>query len=381
MFFGRSLVLLLVALFGLTGAQMVVYQIGEVRRGVVLSENDSNVGPDNSGTTPGHNRDEPAADVTQTVTPAVTVAPATFLPADSGLEQLVVTTPAPTETPAPTPTASQSGGQATISVTAAPTTVTMPTIVITPGPIQTTTTSGDGTQTTTMTTTSSGGTQTTTTSSGGVQTTTTQVQSSTGAVVTTTTAVDRSTGETVRQIVRKFGIRTAPPSVPTVAPEIKEAVRVVEEKTAGEILSQLSSIRGETDIEEVRLRYRFVNGKMTLVGETDTGQESLLTASESASILARLQRSAAPAVFSDAPGEMVFSKGEVRAVTELPLLVDLRTNLLTTETSTGIKTVPLLPDEAIKIAFASKVVDGIYPKKSSAEIEFKEADNGRLIYP
>ena len=39
-----------------------------------------------------------------------------------------------------------------------------------------------------------------------------------------------------------------------------------------------------------------------------------------------------------------------------------------------------MPDEAIKIAFASRVVDGIYPKKISAEIEFREAENGRLIY-
>jgi hypothetical protein len=309
---------------------MVLSEFSPKTKGVVLGEESGNKSQREN-----RNKHNETTSVEEEP-PVVTVAPPPEVDQPSaGTEVPVeVVTVAPTEAVTPTPT-----------------------IIITPQPTQATTTSDDRTQTAT-----------------------TEVQSSSGVVVTTTSRVDRSTSETVRQIARKLGIRTAVPTTEVAAPVIKQAVKVVEEKTAAEILAELSSVRGETSVKEVRLRYRFVNGRMTLVGETDTGQESPLTPSESASILARLQRAAALAVAADAPGEMVFTKGQIRAVTNLPLLVDLKTNLLTTETSTGIRAVPLLPDEAIKIAFASRVVDGIYPKKTTAEIEFKEAENGRLIY-
>lgn len=315
-FFGRSLVFLLIVLFVLTGAQMVLSQAKEMLPGAVLGE-DSN---EREGK-------HEAATVTPTVAAPITVV--TTTPAEVSTEMTVVATP---------------------------------TIVITPEPTTFPTPAGSG--------------QATEPVSPSVE-----VKSSNGVVITTTNVVDQSTSETVRQIISKFGISTAPVPTGLVAPTLKAAVKVMEERTAGEILRELAVLLpSRVEGPQVRLRYKFVNGRMTLVGETDTGQETLLSASESASIIGKLARSAALDVKPGGLGESVFTKGQIRAVTELPLLVDLRTNLLMTETSTGIKTVPLLPDEAIKIVFASGVVDGVYPKKSNAEIEFTEAENGRLVY-
>lgn len=249
-------------------------------------------------------------------------------------------------------------------VTIIPTAVVTSTVIITPVPTTPTTVVQSGGQVTTIR----------------VDNAPVEVKSSSGNIVTTTTAVDRGTGETVRQIISKFGINTPPATVGPAAPALKTTVKAVEEKTAGEILRELETLPSQTGGSQVRLRYKFVNGQMTLVGETDTGEETPLSMSESASVMSKLARSAALEVKPGGSGELVFTKGQIRAVTGLSLLVDLRTNLLTAETSTGIKTVPLLPDESIKIAFASRVVDGVYPKKNNAEISFSEAENGRLVY-
>jgi len=328
--FGKSIALLLVALFGLAGVQMVLTQLRE-SAGLVLGES-------NEGQGKLWNK---------TVTPTPNVAPPSVLPPPP------VTTVAPTTVAPPTTVVTP-----TQTPTVAP--VVTPTVIITPEP-------------TPMPAQIFGG--YTPPISAPVE-----VKSNSGVVITTTNVVDRSTNEIVRQIINKIGITTAPAPARVVPPTIKTAVKAVEQKTAGEILRELATLPSQSGSPQVRLRYKFVNGVMTLVSETDTGQEKVLSASESATIIGQLTRSAALEVRPGGSGEMIFTKGQIRAVTELPLLVDLRTNLLTTETSTGIKTVPLLPDEAIKIAFASRVLDGVYPKKSNAEIVFSEAENGHLQY-
>lgn len=323
---GNSLVLLLVVLFVLTGARMVLSQTKEMFSGVVLGENSNSSDKDKKDNKDNKddNDDNERANEHDTVVPTVT-------PAEVSTEMTVVATP---------------------------------TIIITPEPPSTTipTPAGSG--------------QTT----GSAVGTSVEVKSGNGVVITTTNVVDQSTGETVKQIISKFGVGTSPAPAKLATPALKMTVKAVEEKTAGEILRELESLPSQTGGPQVRLRYKFVNGQMTLVGETDTGEETLLSVSESARVMSKLARSAALEVKPGGSGELVFTKGQIRAVTELSLLVDLRTNLLTTETSTGIKTVPLLPDEATKIAFASKVVDGVYPKKNNAEISFSEAKNGRLVY-
>jgi len=369
-FFGRSVVLLLVVLFSLTGMQMLVSQVG--LSGVVLGDKSDD-----------HEQQTISPTMTVAPTHMVTVAPTqapvtaspTNQPTAATAKPFYYAPAAPVEAPAgavTNPTASPASAVATpvttpvitATVQAPATTagISLPTIIITPEPtiavvVQP---SAPGTPVPVSAP--------------------VEVRSSSGNVITTTNVVDRSTNETVRQIIGKFGITTAPARAPRIVPKLQSVVKVVEEKTAGEIQRELASLPSQTGAPQVRLRYKFLNGQMVLVGETDTGQETPLASNESASIIGRLARSEALDVKPGGVGEMVFTKGQIRAETELPLLVDLRTNLLTTETSTGIKTVPLLPDEAIKIAFASKVVDGVYQKKSSAEIGFKEAENGRLVY-
>lgn len=322
----KGVTLLLVALFILTGARLVLVQIGRYQAGRVLGEEDRG----NKGGRSDEHRNNGSSRLT---IPTLTVV----------VEPTVTQTPIATATIAP------------------PTTVITPTVIITPEPTTTTQPAFEGTTVAPVSV-------------------PVEVRSSSGSVVTTTNVVDRSVNETVRQIISKFGITTAPAPVSAIAPTLKTAVTAMEEKMAGEILRDLATLPSQTGAREVRLRYKFVNGQMALVGETDTGQEMPLSALESASIIGKLARSAALEVKPGGSGQMIFTKGQIRAETELPLLVDLVTNLLTTETSTGIKTVPLLPDEAIKIAFASRVVDGVYPKKSNAEIAFTEAENGRLVY-
>lgn len=326
--FGRSLALLLVVLFVLTGAQMGLSLVRDYSNGMVLGEDSHSSNSDkdkkdnkdkNDDNKGGNKRDS----VVTTIPTAVVTSTVTSIP--TAITPTVIITPVPTT---PT-TVVQSGGQVT-------------TIRVDNAPVE--------------------------------------VKSSSGNVVTTTTAVDRSTGETVRQIISKFGVNTPAATARLAAPALRTTVKAVEEKTAGEILRELETLPSQTGGSQVRLRYKFVNGQMTLVGETDTGEETPLSMSESASVMSKLARSAALEVKPGGSGELVFTKGQIRAVTGLSLLVDLRTNLLTAETSTGIKTVPLLPDESIKIAFASRVVDGVYSKKNNAEISFSEAENGRLVY-
>lgn len=344
--FGRSLALLLVVLFVLTGTQMGLSLVRDYSRGTVLGENSNSSDKDKKDNKDNKDDkdDNERSNNHDTVVPTTAVAPITA-----------------TSTP--------------IKV---PTTITTPTIIITPEPTVAISEELDSTSPSTTNSEPSGS-PTTIQESASVNIPV-EVKSSSGNVVTTTTAVDRGTGETVRQIISKFGINTPAATVELAAPALKTTVKAVEEKTAGEILRELETLPSQTGGPQVRLRYKFVNGQMTLVGETDTGEETPLSMSESAGIMSKLARSAALEVKPGGSGELVFTKGQIRAVTELSLLVDLRTNLLTAETSTGIKTVPLLPDESIKIAFASRVVDGVYSKKNNAEISFSEAENGRLVY-
>lgn len=321
-FFGRSLALLLVMFFVLTGTQIGLSLVRDYSNGMVLGE-DSHSSNSNSDKDKKDNKDNK----------------------DKNDDN-------------------KGGNKRDSVVTIIPTAVVTSTVIITPVPTTPTTVVQSGGQVTTIR----------------VDNAPVEVKSSSGNVVTTTTAVDRSTGETVRQIISKFGVNTPPATARLAAPALKTTVKAVEEKTAGEILRELETLPSQTGGSQVRLRYKFVNGQMTLVGETDTGEETPLSMSESASVMSKLARSAALEVKPGGSGELVFTKGQIRAVTGLSLLVDLRTNLLTAETSTGIKTVPLLPDESIKIAFASRVVDGVYPKKNNAEISFSEAENGRLVY-
>lgn len=341
---GNSLVFLLVVLFVLAGARMVLSQTKEMFSGVVLGENSNSSDKDKKDNKDDKDNNE-RANNHDTVVPTTAVAPVT----------------------------------ATLTPIEVPTTIITPTIIITPEPTVAISEELDSTSPSSTTNSEPSGSPTTIQESASVNIPV-EVKSSSGNVVTTTTAVDRSTGETVRQIISKFGVNTPAATARLAAPALKTTVKAVEEKTAGEILRELETLPSQTGGPQVRLRYKFVNGQMTLVGETDTGEETLLSVSESASVMSKLARSAALEVKPGGSGELVFTKGQIRAVTELSLLVDLRTNLLTTETSTGIKTVPLLPDESIKIAFASRVVDGVYPKKNNAEISFSEAKNGRLVY-
>ncbi len=318
---------MLVLLFVLTGAQMGLSLVADYGRGVVLGDEDehsSNKGNKNnwSGSSfEGSSYNQPTAMPTETPVILVTEAPT------------VIVTIEPTLTVAPTEEA-----------TVAPT-PTSPTATEEQPP-----TSSTATQESTVTT-------------------TLQVNT-----------IDRSTGETVRQIIKKFTPKAVPTPTPTAAPVKVE--KVIPEKTANEILSILAAGQSEGEggtVPEERLRYQVSAKGLVFVGETATGQRRNLSASESETIRQQLERSTALAV-EKKDGGSVFTKGQTWALTELPLLIDLKTSSLTTETSTGIKAVAILPDEAIKSALASEAIDGVIPKAGKAEIEMKEAENGRLVY-
>ena len=380
MFFGKTLTLLLVFLFSLTGIQMILSQLAI--NGVVLGEADT------VQSLQEHNLDSvmtvvpTVATVIEQPAAVVTAAP-TAAPAASirNAAPLSVNFAPATEVTA-APTAATVDVSASIDVTATPTVVptargalAAPVRIITPQPspeiiIQ----QQDNT--------------TQQTNSYKVfsvdDSTPVVVRNNAGSVVTTTRQIDRSTTETVRQIIKKIGI---PQQVPATAektieaaPVLQQVDKVVEERTAGEILGELSKIQTQSGESASRLRFKFINGVMSFVGETPTGQEANISASDSANLVARLERGTALSVIPGKTGEYIFTKGDIRAATDLPLLVDLNNSLLTTETSTGIKTIPLFPDEAIKIAFASRAVDGIYTDKLNSEITFIEAPNGHLVY-
>lgn len=67
----------------------------------------------------------------------------------------------------------------------------------------------------------------------------------------------------------------------------------------------------------------------------------------------------------------------VHAETELPISIDLKTRLLTVTTPAGVRTVAILPDEAVANLLRQGVVDGV--STGSGQIELK-AENGEVRY-
>ncbi|MFZ2202306.1 MAG: hypothetical protein WAV56_02805 [Microgenomates group bacterium] len=295
--FGRSLALLLVALFVLTGTQMGLSLVRDPK-GTVLGEDDDEKG---NKWWNKHENVSPTATPTAAPTTQVTTTPTTYV--------LPTATPTVEVTAEPSPTAAP-----TTQVTVEPTTVT----------------------------------------------TTPTAEQSSGQATTTTTTSQPSAGDTVRTILRQIGLPVSVKPTPTPEPEkITTKEEVINERQAGEILKELESTVGTGVVREVRLRFVADDGGVGLRAEVRAGQGVLLSVAEVTKISETLRLGSGLKVDRGSGTELVFSRGTAKAATNLPLLVDLDSNSLMVETSLGIRNVAVLPDTAVSKAVALGAVTDV----------------------
>jgi len=188
----------------------------------------------------------------------------------------------------------------------------------------------------------------------------------------------QGTTQTLKYFFKSIGLPVTP-KVINIEPEVIEKTEeVITPREAGEILKELESVSGaDKDNAQVRLRFKPKGaGDTTLVAEVQVGQDILLNEREVERIKTTLNHGTDLKVTSMDEG-FGFSKGVVNVETKLPLLLDLRNNTLTTEVSTGIKSVSILPDTAIDNALVASALSGV---KSTDSVIMVEREDGKLAY-
>lgn len=189
----------------------------------------------------------------------------------------------------------------------------------------------------------------------------------------------QGTTQTLKYFLKSIGLPVTP-KVINIEPEVIEKTEeVITPREAGEILKELESVSGaDKNNSEVRLRFKPKGGEggTTLVAEVQVGQDIPLNDREVERIKTTLNHGTDLKVVSTDDG-FGFSKGVVNVETKLPLLLDLKNNTLTTEVSTGIKSVSILPDTAIDNALVSSVLSGV---RSTDSVVMVEREDGKLAY-
>lgn len=204
-----------------------------------------------------------------------------------------------------------------------------------------------------------------------------QTQTTTSVTTTTTTTTSPSAGETVRTILKQIGLPVTTKPTPTPEPEkITVEEDAINERSAAEILQELETIVGSGTQRGVRLRFRTTATGVGLTAEAKAGQAIPLSEAEVERISQALRLGSGLLIDKGDRTELVFSRGEVRARTELPLLMDLETNTLTVETSLGIKSVAVLPDTAT----AKVIAEGALVTVGAGPVDLVERDDGKIAY-
>lgn len=134
--------------------------------------------------------------------------------------------------------------------------------------------------------------------------------------------------------------------------------------------------RTRTDIysggTKVRLERR--DDRVVLKVEDESGVESELTENELFSIKERLGDSQIR-VATASGDRLVVAAGAVGAATRFPVSVDLNTNALIITTPSGIKTVSVLPDLAVKNIIAANIIDRIGTLSSTETLDLANLEN------
>ena len=306
--FGRSVALLLVMLFVLTGTQMGLSLVQDYSRGTVLGEESDEDDKENKKWWNKYKNVSPTA--TPTAAPTPTSVTSEEPPAVS-----------PSEEPAPT-------GEPSITTEPTPTQATSGESASTPPPEADQPLAG-------------------------------------------------SASETVRTFLKQIGLPVSvKPTPPPIPEKITVKEEVINERQAGEILKELETAAGLGVQREARLRFVISNGGVGLRAEFKAGQGIVLATEEAAKISETLRLGSGLRVDRGSDTELVFSRGTVRASTNLPLLVDLDSNSLMVETSIGIKNVAVLPDTAA----AKAVAEGALTDVEGRAMNLIERDDGKIAY-
>lgn len=150
-------------------------------------------------------------------------------------------------------------------------------------------------------------------------------------------------------------------------------------KTKTEIkYSNGEEVKTETERDKFKLKFKTESGKLKLEAETEDNEIMELGEDDEIEIEDRDDDKVRVATGSGDPQEMTFSRNRVRARTNFPLSVDLKTNELIVTTPNGVKRVTVLPDQAIANLMANNVIDRLEPE-SETELELTE-ENGVPTY-
>lgn len=107
----------------------------------------------------------------------------------------------------------------------------------------------------------------------------------------------------------------------------------------------------------VKVRYEIRDGRVIIKAETEEGED--VSEQELFKIEGRLDRAGIKVATEG--GKLVVARGEIGALSNFPLQVDLNTNQLIASSSAGSKTLTVLPDQAVQNMLATNVISRLDP--------------------
>lgn len=165
-----------------------------------------------------------------------------------------------------------------------------------------------------------------------------------------------SDSETVRTQTRSVetGVRT---QVETKQNETRTEVRLSEQER---IRTRTKDGRTRIDITSggIKTRLEIRDDRVVIKAEQEDGTEVELEDDAILKIDERLGASGIKVATASA-GKFVLQRGTTGAVTNFPLSIDLATNTLSINTPSGVKTVAVLPDQAVQNLIAANVISRI----------------------
>ncbi|MBI5044422.1 MAG: hypothetical protein HZC02_00670 [Candidatus Levybacteria bacterium] len=134
------------------------------------------------------------------------------------------------------------------------------------------------------------------------------------------------------------------------------------ETSDGQKIKTKTEDDGTTKVElehgELKIRYKIINGEIVKKVEDDNGDEVELEDDQLNELEDEVEQELEDQgiELSSRSGRPSFKHNNVAALTEFPLSVDVGTNELLVTTSNGVKTIAILPDEALKTIMTQKIV-------------------------
>ena len=107
----------------------------------------------------------------------------------------------------------------------------------------------------------------------------------------------------------------------------------------------------------VKVRYEIRDGRVIIKAETEEGQG--VPEQELFKIEDRLNKTGIKVATEG--GKLVVARGEIGALSNFPLQIDLNTNQLIASTSAGPRTLTILPDQAVQNMLAANVISRLDP--------------------